>query len=151
MKASPVFGIVRRHAVRQCSMDMNSARSSALKAHVSTTCVPWVLMTRSDCPFDRRAALPRRVSHRQAVSDENVQQRGAALQHEADSVVAAALRLNQLVQMHVRLRCLLAQPLARRVVRVRGRSVDPLAVVLRDDAGDSRDEFRRWSVRAKGG
>ena len=42
-------------------MDMNSVKSSRRKAQVSTTCCPWVLITRTLCPRATKAALPRRA------------------------------------------------------------------------------------------
>ena len=54
----PTTGIMRPRDVRECSMDMNSVMSSRRKAHVSTTCCPWVLITLMLCPLDTIAALP---------------------------------------------------------------------------------------------
>src|SRR5215510_530217 len=58
---SPGFGMMWPICGRVCSIDMNSWRSSALKAQVSTTCVPWVLIILTCWPFVTRAALPRRA------------------------------------------------------------------------------------------
>ena len=53
--------MMRPSDVRECSMDMNSVGSSRRNAQVSTTCCPWVLMTRTLRPRPRKAALPRRA------------------------------------------------------------------------------------------
>ena len=49
---------------RVCSMDMHSPRSGSLKAQKSTTCEPWVLITRTTWPAFIRAALPLRAGIR---------------------------------------------------------------------------------------
>ena len=59
--ACPNMGMMRRSDVRECSTDMNSARSSRLNAHVSTTCYPCVLITRTLWPRAMNAAFPRRA------------------------------------------------------------------------------------------
>src|SRR5258707_430173 len=59
--ASPIPGMIRPIATRLCSIDMNSLRSTALKAQVSTTCWPLVLTTRAFWPRRRRSALPWRA------------------------------------------------------------------------------------------
>src|SRR5215468_9292307 len=46
---------------RICSIDMNSPRSSALKAQVSQTCVPATLTILMAWPLVRRWARPRRA------------------------------------------------------------------------------------------
>jgi len=58
---SPMPGMIRPIATRLCSIDMNSAMSSARNAQVSTTCCPVVLITRTVWPRRSRAALPRRA------------------------------------------------------------------------------------------
>src|SRR6202790_5329668 len=58
---SPGLGTRCRLCARVCSFDMNSPRSARLKAQVSTTCSPWVLMTVTICPTATKAALPRRA------------------------------------------------------------------------------------------
>src|ERR1700710_39028 len=60
-KTSPGFGTRCRLCARVCSFDINSPKSPRLKAQVSTTCSPWVLMTVMICPADTKAALPRRA------------------------------------------------------------------------------------------
>src|SRR6266481_4949906 len=49
--ASPIAGMIRPIATRLCSIDMNSLRSAALNAQVSTTCCPLVLATRAEPIF----------------------------------------------------------------------------------------------------
>src|SRR5258705_10681396 len=46
---------------RLASIDIHSVRSRALKAHASTTCVPWVLTTLMCWPAPACAALPPRA------------------------------------------------------------------------------------------
>src|SRR5882762_4667328 len=58
-KTSPGLGTRCRLCARVCWFDMNSPRSARLKAQVSTTCSPWVLMTVTICPAETKAALPR--------------------------------------------------------------------------------------------
>src|SRR6266436_2361880 len=58
---SPGLGTRCRLCARVCSFDMNSPMSARLKAQVSTTCSPWVLMTVTVCPAATKAALPRRA------------------------------------------------------------------------------------------
>ena len=58
---SPTAGMIRPIATRLCSIDMNSRKSSALNAQVSTTCWPVVLITLTTSPLRRRAALPWRA------------------------------------------------------------------------------------------
>src|SRR5271167_1992263 len=58
---SPTAGMIRPIATRLCSIDMNSRKSSALNAQVSTTCWPVVLMILTTWPRLRRAALPLRA------------------------------------------------------------------------------------------
>ena len=60
-KASPTAARSFKNHARLASMDIHSATSRALKAHVSTTCVPWVLMTLIRWPAATRAAAPRRA------------------------------------------------------------------------------------------
>src|SRR6202021_2900044 len=57
-RAAPGFGTKCRVCALVCSFDMNSPRSARLKAQVSTTCSPWVLMTVMTCPAATKAALP---------------------------------------------------------------------------------------------
>src|SRR5579883_1786178 len=58
---SPTAGITLRRCERVCSIDMNSVNSARLKAQVSTTCWPCVLMTLTRCPALTKAALPLRA------------------------------------------------------------------------------------------
>ena len=58
---SPTLARNRFVAVRVCSIDMNSVTSAWLKAQVSMTCWPWVLITLSRRPASTKAALPRRA------------------------------------------------------------------------------------------
>src|SRR5260370_41461015 len=58
-KSAPGLGTRCRLCARVCWFDLNSARSARLKAQVSTTCSPWVLMTVTICPAETKAALPR--------------------------------------------------------------------------------------------
>src|SRR6185312_14286821 len=60
-RISPGLGTRCRLCARVCSLELNSPRSARLKAHVSTTCSPWVLMTVTVWPADTNAALPRRA------------------------------------------------------------------------------------------
>src|SRR4029079_5165855 len=60
-KVSPTAGVSRRNAARLASIDIHSAGSLAAKAHVSTTWVAWVFITRTWRPAGTRAAAPRRA------------------------------------------------------------------------------------------
>src|SRR5262245_6679840 len=53
--------MIRLKAVRVCSMDMHSVSTALLKAQVSTTCWPWVLMTLTCWPRLSIMALPCRA------------------------------------------------------------------------------------------
>ena len=52
------FGSKLSIADRVCSIDISSLKSSALKAQVSTTWLPWVLNTRMNWPFSSFVTLP---------------------------------------------------------------------------------------------
>ncbi|VVT60167.1 hypothetical protein BOS5A_210958 [Bosea sp. EC-HK365B] len=58
---SPTAGISFRIAARLCSIERCSSTSAALKAQVSTTCLPWVLTTRTLSPRLTLAATPLRA------------------------------------------------------------------------------------------
>src|SRR4029450_11020275 len=58
-KASPTAARSFKNHARLASIDIHSATSRPLKAHVSTTCVPWGLMTLIRWPAVTRAAGPR--------------------------------------------------------------------------------------------
>src|SRR5215813_4475394 len=60
-RLSPTCTMIRLRAVLVCSMDIHSPRSALLKAQVSTTCCPWVLMILMCWPRLRDTALPRRA------------------------------------------------------------------------------------------
>src|SRR5882724_11952271 len=53
--------IIRLRAARVCSNDRHSVRSARLKAQVSITCWPWVLMIFTCWPFASIVALPFRA------------------------------------------------------------------------------------------
>ncbi len=59
--ASPTAARSFMNHARLASIDIHSVTSRALNAHVSTTCVPWVLMTLTRWPAATRAAAPRRA------------------------------------------------------------------------------------------
>lgn len=60
-KVSPMAGRILSICARVYSMDILSDKSWELKAQVSTTWEPWVLMRRMLWPFETRAALPSRA------------------------------------------------------------------------------------------
>ena len=60
-RASPGRGVMRSSQARACSMERNSFRAAALKAQVSQTWVPWVLMIRIAWPRSSRTARPQRA------------------------------------------------------------------------------------------
>src|ERR671919_2672486 len=58
---SPTRAMIRLRAARECSIDRHSVRSARLKAQVSITCWPWVLMIFTCWPLASTAALPLRT------------------------------------------------------------------------------------------
>src|SRR5262249_16155438 len=60
-KESPAAAASFMNQARLASMAIHSLGSAALKAQVSTTCVPCVFTTHTCCPARTRAALPRRA------------------------------------------------------------------------------------------